>query len=80
MKNDLKLEDLFNSGKYDIVFESGALILKSNRHRLRLLQCTLYLQIQLTNQACGTKQCNLVIWSLVNIKLFMYNMIQIFFV
>lgn len=32
-KNDLKLEDLFNSGKYDIVFESGALILKSNRHR-----------------------------------------------
>lgn len=63
MKNDLKLEDLFNSGKYDIVFESGALILKSNRHRLRLLQCTLYLQIQLTNQASGTKQCSLVIWS-----------------
>lgn len=33
LKNDLKLEDMFNSGKYDIVFESGALILKSNRHR-----------------------------------------------
>lgn len=33
MKNDLKFEDFFNFGKYDIVFELGVFILKLNRYR-----------------------------------------------
>lgn len=33
LKNDLKFEDMFNFGKYDIVFELGVFILKLNRYR-----------------------------------------------
>lgn len=56
LKNDSKLDNLLNSGKYD-VFDSGTLILKPNGHR------GYYLRVQLTMHVSGIEQCKLVIWS-----------------